>query len=380
MGFWIFGRRRKTKDTAAGPGRAPESASDERSPAAARRPAFPDDPGDESTAAVPADELPGGAQAESFATGPVGWFSRDEIADLSRLDDSRDLARRVGMMMPGASREEVLFRYHLSRAVFLEEFELPVLPQSASRLMALTRDPKAKIGDYVRVIEPDPSLVRAIVDVANSSFFSALQDVSSVDRAIVRIGLLEVERIALIHTLRTRLFRIAGFEAMLDALVRHNVEAAAAAHALATTCRASAADAFLAGLFHDVGKLVVLTIVGDVQRKLSWSAPEPLVHSAFAAFHVPVGDLACRHWKFPAEICAAVRTHHDAARATETPLGRAVYLGNVIAHELEAEDDGTAERVLADPVAEGLGLDARRLEELLASVRSATEPYALARG
>ncbi len=375
MGFWIFGRRRRRARTAARA--APTVAGHPPAPATPPRAAAPvfEEADDEATAAVPVGDLPGGARAEEFATGPVGWFSRDEIAGLTEIDDSRDLARRVGMMMPGASREEVLFRYHLSRSVFLEEYELPVLPQSANRLMALTREPKARIEDYVKVIEPDPSLVRAIIDVANSSFFSALQAVTSVDRAIVRIGLLEVERIALIHTLRTRLFRIAGFEQMLDGLVRHNVEAAVAAHCIAKRSGAPPADAFLAGLFHDVGKLVVLAIVGDVQRKLDWSAPVPLVDSAFAAFHVPVGELACRHWKFPDPICATVRSHHAPQRAAGSPLDRAVYIGNRLAHELAAGDEADFEAWSDDPVVQAARLDARALSALFDEARQALAPY-----
>ncbi len=49
---------------------------------------------------------------------PAGWFHPDEVTSVQNVHDETDLARTIGRHIPGATHAEVLFRYHLSRAIF----------------------------------------------------------------------------------------------------------------------------------------------------------------------------------------------------------------------------------------------------------------------
>lgn len=288
------------------------------------------------------------------------WFEEADIVALKGLTDDKQIAQVISRKPPGASREEVLFRYYLSRAVFVGEFELPVLPQTAAQVIELGRRPRAEISEYARIVESDPSVVKAVIDVANSSFFSSLSEVPGLDQAIVRIGLRQLERIVLLHALNSRVFRVRGYEKALQQLVVHSLATGIGAQAVAATGNAPAADAFLGGLFHDLGKFVLVRIVGDVQNKLRWAANPRLLDDAFGAFHVRIGESICRHWSFPPLICDAVGAHQSGPEAADGgPLHRAVYLGNKLAHVVI---DGSAmeqEFPPDDPVvaAERLGTD-----------------------
>ncbi len=306
---------------------------------------------------------------------PGQWFTRAEVAALKDVHDERQISQVISRRVPNATREETLFRYYLSRAVYLGEFELPLLPRSATQVLGLSRDPDSEISDYVRVIESDPALVHGIISTANSSFFASLSGTASLDQAIVRIGLRQVEQITMVHALRSKVFRVAGYDAMIQGLIEHGFHAALGAQIAAPKVLALPADAFLGGLFHDVGKLVLLKIVGEVQKKLSWQAPAELVSSCFEAYHTTFGEVVCRHWEFPEQICEAVRNHHEGVKAAGQPLDRAIYLGNVLAHSYAGDTNDENGLDAADPVLESAGIEPRELHAVLEDLAQELQVY-----
>ncbi len=282
------------------------------------------------------------ARAAAASAASAGWPAREDIARLQDTKDEDALLRAVGRHAPGASREEVLFRYQLSRSIYFGEHKLPPLPQSAARIMELSRSPMTGVSDYARVVETDPALAKSVLSLANSSYFGASLKCTSLSQAMVRIGVREVERIALTQGFfQARVFRVYGQDDLVRDLGTHGLAAALAARAVAKRCDGPAEDAFLAGLFHDVGKLVVLGVIASVQRKLKHRAPQPLIMAAFDAFHVAIGENACRAWEIPAIIVSAVGHHHDAETASKDPLETAVYLGNAIATSLASKGHPT---------------------------------------
>lgn len=280
----------------------------------------------------------------------AGWFTALEIEQLRGIRDENLLARRLAAVRPDMSREDVLFRHLLSSAVAQGDFEVPLLPQSSTRIMQLNREPKASIRDYVKAIESDTQLVRAILDTANSTIYASVAGNATLDQSIVRMGVAMVEQIALAHTLSARLFKVPGHEETLEALTKHNLVAAVAAQGMAARVDISPGSAFLGGLFHDSGKLVLLSIVAQVQRRLGWKASPTLIDSAFDAFHVSMGRLACQRWKLPEDIFLAVERHHGPPETVTRPLDKAVYLGNLMAHRLAGKERGQDTVWEEDPV------------------------------
>jgi len=321
------------------------------------------------------DDREGPATAPCIDAEDLGFFSSAAVLAAKDIRDESQLVKSISTYMPDASREEVLFRYYLSRALYLGEFELPMLPQSAVQMMRLNRTPHADITKYARVVETDPSLVNAVIAMANSSFFASLEGAQTIEQSIVRIGLAQLERITLMHTFRSKLFRVPGFDDLLTSQIDHGIKTAIAAQVVAPHADAAPADAFLAGLFHDGGKLVLLSTVGKVQRKLSWQAPRSLIPPAFEAFHVAVGQSLCRHWDFPEAICTAVGNHHDGLRAIEDPLSHSVYVGNLIAHAIDDSSEDRAAAVREDPSAFAGRLEAVDIEAVLDEVAGETESY-----
>lgn len=310
-------------------------------------------------AAAPTPAHDGPAQARSR-----GWMTREQLDDLVKLTDESQLARRLMQLSPDCPRDEMLFRYQLSRVVLLNEFELPILPATASRLLVLSRDTSTDVSDIARVVEADAGLVRAIIRASNSAFFSSLYECSALNQAIVRIGLSQVEQIAMAQTLRSRLVRIKGQDQRVNQLGVHGLAAALAARHVAQRIGAASSNAYLGGLFHDVGKLVLLGIIARVQNEMRTTITQRLLNQAFGAYHATLGEMACASWEMPAEICRSVALHHDPEQAGEAPLSATVYLANVAVRGLERPDGLFTVMPGDDPVAQRYGLARADLDAL----------------
>jgi HD-like signal output (HDOD) protein len=85
--------------------------------------------------------------------------------------------------------------HHLQR--ILQGAQLPALPQSAIRLMELSRDPDNGPGEYALPIEADPGLTGQILKFVNSAYFGFSREISNVKMAITLVGIRTIKNFAL---------------------------------------------------------------------------------------------------------------------------------------------------------------------------------------
>jgi HD-like signal output (HDOD) protein len=141
-----------------------------------------------------------------------------------------------------------------------------------------------------------------------------LVEVKTVRAAIIRLGLQEVGRIALLASARNQ-FRSKDrdLNLVMKKLWQHSVGCALGARWLANRCRFAdlETNAFFAGLFHDIGKLFVLMVVEQLKIK---GENLPLTHSLLLetmdSLHCEHGDKLMRQWNMPEDYCLVARDHH----------------------------------------------------------------------
>jgi HD-like signal output (HDOD) protein len=251
--------------------------------------------------------------------------------------------------------------------------ELPVLPEIALRVRALaSRD--CRISEIVSVIETEPAFAAAVMRYANSVAFAGLREVDELQQAVTRLGLGAVEQtIVAISAKRAFAADRPEHQALLRRLWDHSVATALAARRI--SCRIAtvhAETAFLAGLLHDIGKVVILRSAALVwKRERPGSAPSASeLLELFDALHCRVGDSLCAVWNLPPPIREVVRRHHD--RALEHPgesLVAIVAFANLMAARLGASlRPAPPGSLLESPAATALLLDEGKLESLLADV------------
>jgi len=193
--------------------------------------------------------------------------------------------------------------------------KLPVFDGTALRMRELLAEPNLQIDRLVAEISNEPVLASAVLRLANSSFFGGLSQVKSVREAVLRLGLQQVARLALLVS-QGEAYRVRWNELkpLLRALWAHAVACALGSQWLAQKIGRGdlASEAFLAGMLHDIGKLLVLRVVDDLRAQHAGFRPElELVREIMRSLHAAAGERLVRQWNIPEPYPTVVGHHHD---------------------------------------------------------------------
>ncbi len=198
----------------------------------------------------------------------------------------------------------------------------PILPATVSRIMEVTANPESSAHDLVQAILPDQSLCVTVLKLANSVLFGRPHRIDSLKPAIIVLGFNEVQSIALIKAMSNSFRELNLLDtAAVEQYWEHSYLTAMAAQHIAQHLRLPPCSFFMAGLIHDIGKLVMLLTFDDEYAPEQWmshlSTEERLAaeQQSFAFSHAAVGGLLLRQWNFPDNLLAAVEYHHLPAEA-----------------------------------------------------------------
>jgi HD-like signal output (HDOD) protein len=236
--------------------------------------------------------------------------------------------------------------------------QLPVRPESYSRVAQALQSPDVTMANAAAVIEPDTGLAAKVLQIVNSAFFGLRQRVADVRTAVSSLGL-ELVR-SLVGSAEVRQSQ-AVFEpfasAELDAAERHNLVVARIARRLLSD-KTSAQDAACAARLRDTGARVLMAGLPDLYRRtreLAHTSSRPLREveiEVLGASQAEIGGYLLGILGLPAPVVDAVAHHQLPQRAEPTALDPtcALHVAAALAEELQP--------------AEGLVLDGALLDRL----------------
>ena len=197
---------------------------------------------------------------------------------------------------------------------------MPGLPAVLTQVMETVQDPEASALDLSQFIASDQTLAAALLRVVNSAYYGFYREISSVTTAIVILGFLEVRNLVLTVTAYNTL----SSSRAAQGLWRHSLEAAIGAQRAARLMKAPPpAGPFVAGLLHDVGKVVLQDLYPETYRSIvqeSRARAEPLCaveREVFQLDHAEAGAILAEHWNLPEPVEEAIRYHHEPRRAPQ---------------------------------------------------------------
>ncbi|HEY4219803.1 MAG TPA: HDOD domain-containing protein [Myxococcota bacterium] len=242
--------------------------------------------------------------------------------------------------------------------------EVPVFPAVAQQI-AQAADTDADGKALAELVRKDAPVSAHLLRLANSPVYRGRQTIVTVQHAIARLGRDKLRQIALVVALKSRTFRVPGFDEELQLIVRHGFATAVFAQAIARGRAGNAEEAFLCGLLHDLGKLVLL------QAALDAGASARLeILRVVDELHAAAGAGIAKAWGLSANVALAMAQHHgsdvDAPAAVHI-----VRLADTLAHC--ALDDVDDRAVRTHPSLAPLELYPNQLDMLLfmkASVRA----------
>jgi putative nucleotidyltransferase with HDIG domain len=201
---------------------------------------------------------------------------------------------------------------HSAAGVFTALENLPPFPPVACKALTLLRRENVPFGEVGDVLKTDAALSAEVLRLANSASGGARYRVNSILQALALVG---VQRVAsLLVTLSlSKMIRRAGAAKTIRNSWRHSLATALAAKEFASSFGSEPEEAYLAGLFHDLGRLALLVLEpglydqiisqdGDV-RELEWAH--------FGMDHCEAGAWLIEKWKLPRIFANVARYHHD---------------------------------------------------------------------
>ncbi len=253
--------------------------------------------------------------------------------------------------------------------------KLASLPEVCVRVNEMVDDPRSSSAEIGKVISRDPALTAQLLRIANSSFFNFPSRIDTVSRAITVIGERELRYLVLALSAIRSFSKIPIELANMASFWRHGVYCGVLARLIAQHCKVLHSERlFVAGLLHDIGLLVMVHRVPELERVALQNAHdcEEELHYAeehvLGCDHAEVGGELLKLWNLPSVLCETVACHHNFALADEARLDAAiVHVANVIANraELDVDHDGPVPEF--DPAAwDMLGLDENTIPDLSA--------------
>lgn len=224
---------------------------------------------------------------------------------------------------------------------------LPTLPEVPMRILQLIASEESSMGDISRIVERDPSLTANILRVANSPYYGMRQKVGSLKLALTMLGMSEiiniVTSISIVRLFPTR--RRSNFDRLK--FWHHSFGCAAGARMLAADLEFDTKGVeFVAGLLHDIGKLVLdqyfharLREIRKLREKEGMSLLEAETR-AIGVDHATLGSWLAQRWDLPASLIESIAYHHRpldvlalAPPSREPALTAMVHLADIMAHE-----------------------------------------------
>jgi putative nucleotidyltransferase with HDIG domain len=219
--------------------------------------------------------------------------------------------------------------------------DLPALPSVVLDLISTFEREDVDVATLADKISTDQALAAKTLRLANSSFYGLPAKVKTVKQAIVVLGFDSARALAVAGGI------IDGFAVGkpghidVAAFWRHSVAVALCAKNVARCCHLGPDDAFIAGLLHDIGRLVLAACFPEPYEQVDACCAEQDVtlseaeQRVLGVDHQRTGQLLAEVWRFPPQIQRAIGQHHAPSCDDLGNLAGLVHVSNAIVHALD---------------------------------------------
>jgi putative nucleotidyltransferase with HDIG domain len=220
---------------------------------------------------------------------------------------------------------------------------LPSLPSVYVKLQEELQKPEASIDDIAAIISADIAMTAKILQLVNSAFFGFFQKVDSPARAVKLLGIDTIKALVLGSQIFTEM-KISGKLFSAETLWRHSMTVGALAQKIAASEGADKeliSNSYLAGILHDIGKLVLVSRLESLYSEVIMIAQKERIPIAsaeekvFQATHGDMGAYLTGLWGFPSDIVEAIGFHHHVGNcpAGDFTPALAVHIANALYYQ-----------------------------------------------
>jgi len=196
--------------------------------------------------------------------------------------------------------------------------DLPSIPAMASRLLKALDNPNIRASVLAELIERDQTLTSKVLQAANSAYYGMAGKISTVDLAVVIMGLNSIKEIVIGMILQKLFSKVNSYYFDVNNFWKYSIFCGSTSRLLARKLKYRlAGEAFVAGLMHDIGILILVHFFekefNDIKTlhnsgKFSWLKAEELVLNCG---HGDIGAWVAEQWALPKQLCDSIRNHHS---------------------------------------------------------------------
>ncbi len=201
--------------------------------------------------------------------------------------------------------------------------DIPTLPSIVIQVNKMLQDYDTSIGNLSKIIETDQAMVTKILRLVNSTFYGFRSKIKNINHAIIVLGFNTI-RNAIVSVSIIKTFsgeKISeGFD--ITDFWKHSIAVAVTSRYLSEKTELdSPDDCFVAGLLHDVGKVVLSQFFEQIFEHIWRTAKEEQLSfykvekKVLPVDHAQIGGHLAKNWQFPSSLVDSITYHHEINKA-----------------------------------------------------------------
>jgi HD-like signal output (HDOD) protein len=241
---------------------------------------------------------------------------------------------------------------------------LPTLPLALQEAMRLADNPQTTATQFAAVIGRDQVLSSKVLRMVNSAAYGFPGRIASIQNALVLLGF---------NVVKSLIISTVVFESMtgsMKGLWRHSVGCSIACNELGRLLKMESRDElFIAGLLHDIGKVVTAVQLPEAQQEIDRLVREEDLpcreaeECVLGMTHTHIGSWLAEHWNLPANLRHALAHHHrPMSNRADVTIASIVHAGDFLTRLFEFGNGGDDHAPALNPhVFKHLELNQRKL-------------------
>ena len=247
------------------------------------------------------------------------------------------------------SRNSALLSKPKLNIELLVKVKLPPMKSTVLRVMELLRDPEVMTATLAETVRYDPILATRVLRLANSALYSLRKPVTTIQKALDAIGTRSLYDLVMLDAMADGFGNEIRNSVLIKSIWEHSIAVGLLSRELIRMLKLQGGEeAFVCGLLHDIGKILMLR--ADVERfesllehktergMLEWE------ERIYGFDHTEVGSYVANKWRLPDAVCSVIMYHHSPSKSNQSivmanVVNAADLIANTHGYGLRLEDD-----------------------------------------
>jgi len=246
-----------------------------------------------------------------------------------------------------ANDQNNVAKINLRNKLSKNEIKLPEISTIVFELNEVINNPQSSAEDIATVVNKSPSLTARLLKIVNSSFYSFHSRIDSVSRAVAVIGTREIASLAIAISTISVFKGIPEEIADMKLFLKHSLACGLVARIIAAHNNIPQTEQlFVAGLLHDIGRVIIYKDFSDQARMLfsQCAGEDKLLYleekNWLGCKHTDVGKILLTKWNLPETLVNSVFYHHNPSKAREPVWPSIIHLADIITNAVGLGSSG----------------------------------------